>query len=755
MTYQEFIESKKIHHIGSGFDVKSINPKLYDFQKDIVRWSLKKGKSAIFADCGLGKSPMQLEWAYHVNKHTGMPVLILAPLAVNKQTKREGDKFGIEVNLCESQDEVINGINITNYEKLHKFEANKFGGIVLDESSILKSFTGKYRTDIIENFKNTPYKLACTATPSPNDFMELGNHSEFLNIMSRTEMLTMFFIHDGGSTQNWMLKGHAERKFWEWVSSWAVMLNTPSDLGYEMEGFNLPKLELVEHIVDSSYNSNMETLFASSLADRITARKESIKYRVKAAADIANSLEKPCLIWCGYNNESEELTKLCNGSVEIAGKHSTDYKTMNMLEFSEGNIKTLITKPKIAGFGMNWQICDTMIFCGLSDSYEQFYQSIRRCWRYGQKNKVTVHIIISAKECSILGNIKRKERDMEEMQRNMIHFTSDIKKLHINSFDLTHTDYQVKHDIGENWEAWNGDSVDLIKNIESDSIHYSIFSPPFASLYTYSNSERDMGNCKTNSEFYDHFKFLIKELYRVIMPGRLLSFHCMNLPTSKQRDGFIGIHDFRGDLIKLFQDEGFIYHSEAVIWKNPVIAMQRTKALGLLHKTIRKDSSMARQGIPDYLVTMRKPGDNTEFISHKNNEFPVDNWQIDASPTFDGASMSQRYLDPVLYDINPSNTLNREMARDEKDEKHICPLQLDLIEMAIRLWTNKGDTVFTPFGGIGSEGYQAVKMGRRAKLIELKKSYYVQLAKNMRIADSENIQDSLFTLHNQNRHGGI
>lgn len=751
MEYEDFIISKRIKHIDSGFEVGELNHWLFDFQKDIVRWAIRKGRAAIFSGCGTGKSIMQLEWAHHVVLHTNKPVLILAPLAVNEQTKREGEKFGIEVTICESQEDVKNGINITNYEKLHKFVAKEFDGIVLDESSILKSFSGKYRNDIIENFQHTPYKLACTATPSPNDFMELGNHSEFLNVMSRMEMLSMFFVHDGGSTQDWYLKGHAEHKFWEWVSSWAVMLDSPKDLGYEEQGFDLPPVEMIEHTVESSYESTMTTLFASSLTDRMTARKESIGNRVKAAADIANSLNKPCLIWCGYNNESEQLAKLCNDSVEIAGKHDNEYKAKNMLEFSEGKIKTLVTKAKIAGFGMNWQVCDTMIFCGLSDSYEQFYQAMRRCWRFGQKNKVKVHIIISAKECSILGNIKRKEHDMMEMQRNMIHFTSDIQKEHLKSIRLTSQDYETKHDNGTRWESWQGDSVELIKNIETESIDYSIFSPPFASLYTYSNSERDMGNCKTTSEFYDHFQYLIKELFRVIKQGRLLSFHCMNLPTSKQRDGFIGISDFRGDLIKMFEKEGFIYHSEAVIWKNPVVAMQRTKALGLIHKTIRKDSSMARQGIPDYLVTMRKPGENKEFIPHTHEEFPVDNWQIDASPTWESSSMSQRYLDPVLYDINPSNTLNRGVARDEKDEKHICPLQLDLIEMAIRLWTNKDDVVFTPFGGIGSEGYQSVKMGRKAKLMELKKSYYNVLVKNMRTAESEDCQETLFDTFNKTK----
>ena len=285
--------------------------------------------------------------------------------------------------------------------------------------------------------------------------------------------------------------------------------------------------------------------------------------------------------------------------------------------------------------------------------------------------------------------------------------------------------------IKENYRLYNGDSCEIMTTIPDNSIHYSIFSPPFADLYVYSNSERDMGNCKSKSEFYEHFRFIVKELYRIMMNGRLVSFHCMNLPTSKQRDGFIGITDFRGELIRLFEECGFIYHSEVCIWKDPVIAMQRTKALGLLHKQIKKDSAMCRQGIADYLVTMRKPGDNPEKITHTNESFPVQVWQ--------------NYASPVWMDINPSNTLQRTSAREEKDEKHICPLQLDVIKRGINLWTNPNDIVFTPFMGIGSEVYQALKMGRRGIGIELKESYYNQAVINCENAE-KSADNSLFNI---------
>lgn len=733
-NYEDFLEKKKVVSTASGFGVsrQEINHMLFDFQKDIVKWSLKKGKAAIWADCGLGKSFMQLEWARLVHEHTNGAILILAPLAVSEQTKREGQKLGINVTVCRTQDDIQQGINITNYEKLQHFDPSTFVGIVLDESSILKAHDGKTRTYIIDSFQQTPYRLACTATPAPNDHMELGNHAEFLGVMSRTEMLSMFFVHDGGDTAKWRLKGHAESKYWEWVASWAVMIRKPSDLGYEDNNFKLPEL-CIDQINVEVKSAPTTTLFhvdALTLQERQQARKDSILDRVAECARIVNDSTEPWLIWCNLNSESESLTRSIPDAVEVKGSDSVEHKEKAMMDFTNGNIRVLVTKPSIAGFGMNWQHCNNMAFVGLSDSYEQFYQAVRRCWRFGQGKPVNVKIITAETEGAVVSNIKRKESDAIRMAEEMVRNMKDINMENLQGTERENYEYTTDTAEGNGWKMYLGDCVEMIKNIPNDSIHYSIFSPPFASLYTYSNSERDMGNCKTDDEFYTHFKFLIKELYRVVMPGRLLSFHCMNLPTSKERDGFIGIRDFRGDLIKMFIDEGWIYHSEVCIWKDPVTAMQRTKALGLLHKTIRKDSSMSRQGIPDFLVTMRKPGENPERISHTPEEFPVSLWQ--------------RYASPVWMDINPSCTLQKESARENNDERHICPLQLEVIERAIHLWTNPGDTVLSPFAGIGSEGYQALKMERQYVGIELKKSYYNVAIKNLERVTIENGQVALF-----------
>lgn len=426
IEYLEFIKKKDFILASSGFDVDTseLNPAMFDFQKDIVRWSLKKGKSAIFADCGMGKTLMQLEWSQKIYEHTGGKVLILAPLSVAAQTKKEGEKFGYNVTICESQADVQEGLNITNYEKLDRFRCGDFIGVVLDESSILKSFTGKIRNQIIDYFSKTPYKLACTATPAPNDFMELGNHSEFLGIMTRGEMLSMYFVHDGGQTSKWRLKRHAEGIFWQWMASWSVFIDNPANLGYQVNGYDLPKLNIHQIIVDG----NEPTTESLTLTQRRNARKESLELRCQAAAELVNSNDEQWLVWCDLNSESHRLWELCEDSWEIKGSDKTTYKTETMLDFSDDRIKCLVTKPSIAGFGMNWQQCHNMIFVGLSDSYEQYYQALRRCWRFGQKHEVNIYIIISAKEGCVKENIERKEQDNRKMQKAMIELTKEITK---------------------------------------------------------------------------------------------------------------------------------------------------------------------------------------------------------------------------------------------------------------------------------------------------------------------------------------
>lgn len=740
--YQEFLQSKRLTTAPAGFAValEQINPTLFDYQRDVVRWALKRGRAAIFSRYGTGKTPMQLEWAAQVVRETGGKVLILAPLAVARQTQREGVKFGISVTVCRTQADVQPGINITNYEMLPHFDPSAFVGVVLDESSILKSYDGKTRTAIIESFSRTPYRLACTATPAPNDHMELGNHAEFLGILSRVEMLAMFFTHDGGDTSVWRLKGHAESEFWKWVCSWAVMLRKPSDLGYSDNGFALPPLRYHQITVDVAHQDQaaegaqlyLIPVEALTLVDRRNARKVSLTDRVAAAAELVNASDESWVVWCNLNTESEALTKAIAGAVEVTGADSAEYKEQVALDFVEGRVRVIVSKPSIFGFGMNWQHCHNAAYVGLSDSFEELDQSVHRIHRYGQTEACDIYIITSELEGAVVRNIERKRGDHERMTDQMLEHMRDLNTAEVHGLVRETMEYHRDVVRGASYAAHLGDCVEVVREIEDDTIGYSIFSPPFASLYTYSNSDRDMGNCRDETEFYQHFVYLVRELYRVMMPGRLLSFHCMNLPASKTHDGFIGIKDFRGDLIRMFQSAGFIFHSEVCIWKDPVTAMQRTKAIGLLYKQLKKDSALSRQGIPDYLVTMRKPGTNPDPITKDPDTFPVDLWQ--------------RYASPVWFDINQSNTLQKESAREARDEKHICPLQLGVIERGIELWSNPGDLVLSPFMGIGSEGYVAVQKGRRFVGAELKRSYWQQAVANLAHAAHAKEQATLFDL---------
>ncbi len=753
MEYIDFLETKRTSDRSTGMpDIPPLNPMLFDFQHDIVSWALRRGRAAIFADCGMGKTPMQLEWARHVPGR----VLILAPLAVAQQTVREGEKFGIDVSYCRDATDITGAITITNYEMVDHFADVDFAGVVLDESSILKAYAGKFRNAIIERFADTPFRLACTATPAPNDYMELGNHSEFMGVMTRTEMLSMFFAHDSGETQKWRLKGHAQDEFWRWLCSWAVMVKKPSDLGYDDGNFILPQLEFHEHTIEGdAKDGDLFALEAQTLSERLVARRDSVEKRAAKCAELINGSQEGWVIWCNLNSESASLKTRIAGAVEIKGSDKIEFKESAMMGFSAGDFNRLVTKPSIAGHGMNWQHCHNVAFVGLSDSYEQFYQAVRRCWRFGQTEPVQCHIITADTEGAVLANIKRKEIDAERMASEMVNHMAEISSKEIKGTQRMTTEYREKTASGANWTAYCGDCVETMGKVDDCSIGYTIFSPPFSSLYTYSNSNRDMGNTTGDDEFFQHFGYLIPELWRATKPGRLCSVHCMDIPTTKTHHGYIGLRDFRGELVRAFESAGWIYHSVVTIWKDPVVAMQRTKALGLLHKQIVKDSTLSRQGNADYLITFRKPGENDDPVSGDL----VDKYEAAGMSARDvatsinavtGGNLSidlwQRYASPVWTDINPSDTLQFRTAREQNDERHICPLQLDVIERGVILWSNPGDLVLSPFMGIASEGYQAVIMRRRFVGIELKESYFDLAVQHLQSAESTLSEELLFDL---------
>jgi len=733
--YLEFLETKRKSHLDSGFEINEdqLSDHLFDFQKYAVKWALKKGRAALFEDCGLGKTAQMLEWAYQVMNYTNKPVLILAPLAVVGQTEQEAIKFGnLYVSKYTDENEVSTKcIKITNYEQIDNIDISLFSGVVLDESSILKGKDSKTKNKLLEYFKNTPYKLCCTATPSPNDHMELGNHSEFLGSMSYLEMLAMYFVHDGGETSKWRLRKHAEKDFWQFVSSWGLAMDNPATLGFTEKSYELPNINYVEHFVD--VESDGLDLFGEAIVSATELHrdlKKSQKDRLQKALDIYN--EKPdeqWIFWVLGNEEAKELEKIIPNSVNVHGGLKPQQKADYLLGFANGEVKNLITKTSIASFGMNYQNACNMCFPSYDFKFEAFYQAVRREYRFGQNRDVNVHLIIPKSQVNVRKSILEKEAKHHEMMHKMALHSAEFNQF--KKENMKHED--IKND---NYWLMNGDCVQRSKEIPTDSVDLCVFSPPFAELYVYSDKEEDMGNVSNYEQFKTHFSYLVPELKRTIKQGRICAVHCMDLPIQKGKEGFIGLRDFSGMIREMFESEGFIYHARTTVWKNPVTEMQRTKALGLLHKTIKKDSVMSRVGIPDYILFFRNGDGNETPITHQDTDpskpdyLPVDLWQ--------------KYASPVWMDVDYSRTLQYTTARDSNDEKHICPLQLDTIERILHLYSNEGETVLSPFGGIGSEGYQSLKMNRKSISIELKESYFAINKKNHSNAIKENAVLTLF-----------
>lgn len=444
--YERFLASKQMMDPETGIiDRVELPSYLFPHQADISQWALRRGRAAIFAGTGLGKTAMELVWGNEVAAHTGRPVLAFAPLAVSQQHIREAGKFGLTARIVSDQSEVGPGVNVTNYQKIDHFDLPAFGGIVLDESSILKSTDGHYRNRLIEECASIPFRLAATATPAPNDFMELGNHAEFLGIMSYTDMLATFFTHDGGDTQKWRLKGHAEDAFWKWMASWAVMLRKPSDLGYSDVGYDLPRLTRHQHVVAAEYAPSMDTglLFpmeARTMQERLSARRDTVAERVELAASITPT-DRPFVWWCNLNAESEALVKAIPGAVETRGSDSDEEKERKLSDFTEGRTRVLVTKPGVAGFGMNWQHCADTGFVGLNDSFEHVYQAERRFWRFGQTKPVTVHFISAETEGAVVANLRRKEADAERMAASMVMHMADLSSQTVRGMVRDRPDY--------------------------------------------------------------------------------------------------------------------------------------------------------------------------------------------------------------------------------------------------------------------------------------------------------------------------
>lgn len=446
MDYTEFLKSKSYVYQSSGFDVSEdqLNKNLFPFQRKIVQWALKKGKCALFLDTGLGKTICQLEFANQICQHENGKALILAPLAVSKQTQKEGEKFGIQVNICRTQADVKDGINITNYEMLDHFNPDEFCCIVLDESSILKSFMGKTKRELCNKFKNTKYKLACTATPAPNDTLEILNHAEFLSIMRSNEALAIWFIADQSAMGNYRLKYHAIDDFYRWVSSWAIGINTPADIGFSDEGYILPKLNEINIICDSDNFFGLVGTQKASATNYNRKRRSTIDVRCQQVADLVNESNEQWVIWCDLNDEAKTLNKLIPDSVEISGSDSIDKKENSAVQFAQGEIRVLISKPLIFGYGLNFQNCHNTVFCGLSYSYENYYQAVRRFYRFGQKKEVNVYRVISYQEKYMLDTLNDKAYKKSELTTNMVKNMKDYQLQNQVFFKLNTDEQKIK-----------------------------------------------------------------------------------------------------------------------------------------------------------------------------------------------------------------------------------------------------------------------------------------------------------------------
>jgi DNA modification methylase len=749
MEYNEFLESKltRIGFYGFDIELSTINPILFDFQKDIVKWAIKKGKSAVFADTGLGKTFIQLEWARLI-KGNG---LIFAPLSVGRQTIREGKKIGIEVNYIRSKEDLKDGINITNYENIDKFEGCKVDWIILDESSILKSLDGKIKSKLLKIFKHTKYKLCCSATPAPNDYTELGNHAEFLNVCSTSEMLSMFFVNGNRTSEymsgenvirvkhsnkhgtEWRLRYHAQKDYFRWLSSWALAIRKPSDLNYQDDGYNLPGLDIIPVIVNSDYIPTDELFFTGlkGLGQRAQIRKQSALNKLNEIKKLTSNNEQ-WIVWCGLDHESKLAKDNLTDCTEVKGSDLPEFKAETFERFQDKDLRVLITKAKIGGFGMNFQNCHNMIFYGINDSWETFYQAIRRCYRFGQTERVKVYVIISDIETQILENIYKKSEMAERMMNGLI---NEVKKYEMEALGKIivnlNEDYNEKEYKSENFTAYLADSCEKLQEIKANSIDLSVYSPPFADLYTYSASNRDLGNSKDWGDFFKHYEFIISQMFRITKPGRMNCVHTSDIAAMQMKDGFIGMRDFPGAVIEAHQKAGFTFYGRAIVTKNPQSQAIRTKAKGLLFVQLRKDSLASRPAILDHILIFKKPGDAAVPVT------PVENGEIDNELWIDWAG-------GIWTGIHESDTLQYTTARDKDDEKHICPLQLGTIERCVKLYSNPGETLLTPFGGIGSEGFQAVKFGRKAILIELKPSYFRILVENMKMIESEMKVPTLF-----------
>jgi len=779
--YQEFLKTKQIKVEPVGFDVPldDINPMLYDYQMDIVKIALWKGRFLLLQDCGLGKAPESLEWAYHVQKHTGKPVLLVAPLGVTYQLEQESIKFNRPIKRIRGPEE-MNGNNIViNYEIMHKFVdyVDHFGGIVFDESSIFKSLGGKTRLLALKMVQNIPLRLCASATPSPNDYDELLRQAEILGIMKEKEAKALFFINDGAQANKWRLKGHAINDFWEWVSEWAVAMRVPSDLGYSDDNFSRADLFIHEIVVPGKPYKDTKgqmTLFpmpANTMSERREARRSTIVERVgemhrllNGSGEIKNFIpdfdsSEPMIVWREFLAEADEAKRQIPNIIDIRGSMTQSDKENEIRKFSDGDTQIIVTDPRMFGHGMNWQHSRIQFFIGLSDSYESIYQAIRRQWRNFQKRDVHVFFITASTEGAVVANIKRKEKQHNELYDQIVarmakHYTKNIAQIGRQEMEYLMNEYTTQNSI-----IYLGDSTEMLANEPDNSIALTITSVPFPGMYTYTNSARDAGNCLNGEETTAHIKYIMEQVYRVTMPGRLCCIHLTQEPLFKWKDGHVGRLDFRGDIIRMMQELGFTYWSEVSIVKNPQMKAMRTNDSGLTQASVHKDMTRAAPAMNDYVVIFKKLGEGVPveaLISPKYDKWDgwmnMNDWVVAAHGAWtfeDEADLlpmpEQIWLDIVESDVLRLNGKQAHVkGRENEDEKHLCPLQNGVVERLLLMYSNPGEIVLDPFSGQGTTGYWSIKYGRKYRGCELKQSYWKLSQRVIDAAELEALSFDLF-----------
>ena len=595
---------------------------------------------------------------------------------------------------------------------------------MLDESSILKDLTGATRRALTEWVAEVPFRLAATATPAPNDLIELLSHAEWLGIMPWRTSAAMWMINDGKDiVEGWRLKGHAAADFWRWVRTWASIFRRPSDLGCpDPAGYDPPDYRTVEHFFDGALIGEADRLFAhGGLSELRRARKLSMPETVRRIAElVAAEPDEPWVIWCELNAEAEALANMIPGAVNLHGSMPESDKEAALIDFTDGCIGTLITKPGIAGHGMNWQHCARMAWCGMGYSYERVYQAIRRCWRHGQQREVVVHVVGDRSAEHAFRVVQQKEEVAMQIYDSVEAMGRVQNREAVRSM-------RPLEESGDGWRILLGDSVETVETIDDASIGLSVFSPPFPGMYIYSDDPADMGNVRSVEDMVEGFGHLMRRQLPKMIPGRSCLIHIAQGVARKLYDNYIGIRDFRGPIVKMMTDIGWVHYGEIAIDKNPQIKAVRTKDMGLLFATLRRDAANMHVAAADMLLHFRAPGENPEPVQPEVTEAEWIRWARPIWPA----------IDQVDDGIRETDTLNSTVGREASDERHICPLQLGLIRRAVRLWSNRGDLVYSPFAGIGSEGVVAVGLGRRFVGGELKPSYFNAAVEHVRAASAQ------------------